>query len=166
MDFCFLPTKPSSFLSLYRGSNAHIGNGDCAVQQLALNREISTIRWHMISTIRWHTFPPIHISSSLDMAVIPKPMFVQERLFCTSSLSSNTNQQQDFVIIMIRFRVVDDEYFASLALYIIFSVAVVMSEINPTESYWLEERPSPCLPFSWWVCESVAGKLISGLGLN
>ena len=38
------------------------------------------------------------------MAVIQKPVFVQERLFCTSSLSSNTNQQQDFVIIMIRFR--------------------------------------------------------------
>ena len=44
--------------------------------------------------------PFLHIPSSLDKALIEKPMFVQVGSFCTSNLSSGTSLQQheDFAI--------------------------------------------------------------------
>ena len=71
-----------------------IDTGGCSAQQLARHREISTAR-------RLHenfVVPFLHILSSLDNALIEKPMFMQVGLFCTSNLSSGTALQQDFVI--------------------------------------------------------------------
>ena len=46
--------------------------------------------------------PFLHILSSLNKALIEKPIFVKVGLLCTSNLSSGTALQQDSVIRKVR----------------------------------------------------------------
>ena len=64
-----------------------------SAQQLARRREISTARW-----LHENFFVPfLHIQSSLEKALVEKPMFAQVGSFCSWNLLSGTALQQDFV---------------------------------------------------------------------
>ena len=94
-------------------------------------RDISTARWLHDN----FDVPFLHILSSLDKALIEKPMF--------ANLSSGTALQQDSVIRKVGRKHFMMNILAAVHFAYIFSFAVIMSEINPND-----HKSICCSPFS------------------
>ena len=73
-----------------------IDTGGCSVQQLSGLPGFARYRLQWLHENFALSF--FHVPSSLDKALVEKPMFLQIGSFCPSNLSSGTALQQDFVI--------------------------------------------------------------------
>ena len=120
------------------------------MHQLARHREISAAKlWHKNL---YTTF--LHIPSSLDKAILLKPMMIQGGSFCTSNLSSNTALSQDFVICNVsKYSMINILASFHSKSYLLF--AVIMSVINPADRRSIQARLIPDVRFCAAVCELV-----------